>query len=419
MTKMTMKTLASAVLILFSTLTYGQEILSYYLDVNIDVSSKKLNVKGSAKIDYKNSDSISLILWKNTIIKSISSKETLIRYTFDTSSPSPVMYIPGGGRLVVYKPSQSNEIQDICFEYDCDMHDLTGWAKSFSEDWIEINFYSAWFPLNNSSRNFRSRINITIDPGYTVTGSGIVKRAGDYWEMIQPWAAFDNVIIASKNLRSKILNENNIHIETYYKEFPESGADSVISECRYVFGLYENLYGKKDSTYMKFIMSPFEGGGGYSRKNFVSMRTKQFSFYTRVGIGHEIAHFWWSNAVTTTWEDWLNEAFAEYSMLIYFRERSGQEIFNKQIEEYKKRTANTPPVWGLDRNAPESYSVLYEKGVLILYELEQKTGKDKFFSFLKEVQKKKVATTSELLDLTGIELSGEIRMWLENKLRTE
>jgi aminopeptidase N len=62
---------------------------------------------------------------------------------------------------------------------------------------------------------------------------------------------------------------------------------------------------------------------------------------------------------------------------------------------------------------------LYEKGALILCELEQKTGKDQFLSFLKEVQKKKVASTAELLDLTGTELSDEIRMWLENKLRVE
>jgi hypothetical protein len=362
MTKIPMKTFASAVLILLSAFSYGQEILSYDLNVNIDVISRKLNVKGSAKIDFNNSDSISLVLWKNTVIQSISSKETPLRYTFDTVSPSPVMYIPGGGRLVVCRPAQSNEIQSIYFEYDCDMHNLTGWAKSFSEDWIEINYYSAWFPVNNSSRKFRSRINITIDPGYTVTGSGVVNRKEDCWQMIQPWPGFDNVIIASKGLRSRVLDENNIHIETFYKDFPESGADSVLSECRFVFGLYENLFGKKDSTYMKFIISPFEGGGGYSRKNFVSMRMKQFSFYTRVGVGHEIAHFWWSNAVTTTWEDWLNEAFAEYSMLIYFRERSGQDVFNTQLNEYKKRTANTPPVWGLDRNAPQAYTVCMRKG---------------------------------------------------------
>jgi hypothetical protein len=414
-----MKTFASAVLILLSTLSYGQEILSYDLNVSIDVLPRKLHVKGSAKIDYKKSDSISLILWKNTVIQSINSKGSPIRYMFDTISPSPVMYIPGGGRLVVYKPSQSNEIQDIYFEYNCDMHNLTGWAKSFSEEWIEINYYCAWFPLNNSSRNFRSRINIAIDSAYTVTGSGIVNRKEDHWEMTQPWAGFDNVIIASKGLKSRVLDENNVHIETYYKDFPESEADSVISECRFVFGLYKNLFGEKDSTYMKFVIAPFEGGGGYSRKNFVSMRTKQFSFYTRVGIGHEIAHFWWSNAVTTTWEDWLNEAFAEYSMLIYLRERSGLNVFNTQINEYKKRTVNTPPIWGLDRNAPQSYTVLYEKGALILCDMEQKTGKDQFFSFLKEVQKKKIATTAELLDFTEARLSGEISKWLENKLRTE
>jgi hypothetical protein len=405
-------------LILFSSLAYGQEIVSYNLDVKVNVVLKKLQVNGSIDIDFKNKDSISLILWENSDIHSISSNQAQVRYYFDSISPSPVMYIPNGRNLIVYKPTKSIEKQSILFNYDCDMHNLNGWASSFSENWIEINYYSAWFPLNNNSRNFTSKLTITIDDKYIVTGSGIVNKKEDHWEMIQPWTGFDNVIIASKNLKSKVLHENNVYVETDYSEFPESDADSVISECKYILDLYKNLYGAKDSTYLKFIIAPFEQGGGYSRKNFVSMRTKQFSFYTRGGIAHEMAHFWWSDANTTTWEDWLNEAFAEYSMLIYFRERLGLDVFNEQIKEYKNRTLNTPPIWGIKRDARESYTVLYEKGALILNELEQKLGQDQFFSFLKVVVNNKIKTTDELLDLIEMKLSRGIREWFENKIKT-
>ena len=149
------------------------------------------------------------------------------------------------------------------------------------------------------------------------------------------------------------------------------------------------------------------------------MRTKHFNLYTSTkGIAHEIAHFWWNGAVTTTWEDWLNEAFAEYSMLLYIRERIGLEKFQKQVEEYKSKIKNLPPIWGIERNSPEAYSVLYEKGSIILYEMEEKVGKDLFLNFLKEVLETKIKTTEDLLNLVEEKFSVEIRSWLENKLKT-
>lgn len=79
---------------------------------------------------------------------------------------------------------------------------------------------------------------------------------------------------------------------------------------------------------------------------------------------------------------------------------------------------NTPPVWGIGRDTREAYSVLYEKGALILYDMEQKVGKDLFFGFLKTVSDNKVKTTNELLDLVEMKLSKETRQWLENMLKT-
>ena len=387
------------VLIMFFHLASAQEIKSYDLTVKINVESENIQVKGLIDIDFENNDSISLVLWKNSAIRSITSNQFQVRFYFDSVSPSPIIYVPDGRNLVIYKSEISAEKQLFLFDYECDMHELNGWARSFSEEWIEINYYGSWFPLNENSIHFTSKIIITIDDKYSVTGSGIVTREDGIWKMLQPWASFDNVIIASKNLKSKVLIKNNSHIEIDYCVFPESAADSLISECNWVSDFYQRLFGKTDSTYLKFVATPFDGGGGYSRKNFVSMRTKKFNFNTRGGIGHEMAHFWWSNANTSTWEDWLNEAFAEYSMLIYFRERLGSDVFYEQIEEYRKRTMNTPPVWGIGRDTREAYSVLYEKGALILYDMEQKVGKDLFFGFLKTVSDNKVKTTNELLDL--------------------
>jgi hypothetical protein len=413
-----MKKCALLLILLSVTILYGQEIKSYNLSVKIDAAGKKVDVSGFLNINFKGKDSISLVLWKDSKIKSITSKNVSVKFVFDTSSVTPIMYIPNGRKLTLVKSSHSTDDQSVFVKYTSDMKGLNGWAKSFTDEWIELNFYSAWFPVGLNERNSTSKLKLKINDGYLVTGSGKVHRKFDGWEIEQDWNSFDNVIISAKNLKSKKLHENGSFIEIVYGDFSNQDADSTIRECKNALDLYNNYFGRKDSAYIKFVIAPFEQGGGYSRKNFVRMGTKHFNSYTTRGVGHEIAHFWWNNANTTTWQDWLNEAFAEYSMLMFIRERSGVAKFLKLIEEYKSRTKNLPPIWGINRNAPESYSVLYEKGSLILYELETLIGKEKFKDLLKDISKNKIADTDPLLNLIGKKLSAETEQWLETKLKT-
>ncbi|MGB8319715.1 MAG: M1 family aminopeptidase [Ignavibacteriaceae bacterium] len=389
------------------------------MKVKIDVPSKKVFIDGFINADFKNSDTLNLVLWKYSSIKEINNKDKNIKYHFDTLTSSPIMYIPNGRKLLVVKSNNDSSRQSLYFNYSCDFTTLSGWANSFAENWIELNFYCAWFPVNLGKSNFSSKFSIYINDGYSITGSGIVSKKRDCWEMSQPWGSFDNVIIASRSLQLKSLEKNSLHIEADYssEDFPETDSDSVLTECKNVLNLFEEIFGKRDSTYLKFVIAPFEMGG-YSRRNFVCLRTKKFNLYTEKGIAHEIAHFWWHNASSTTWEDWLNEAFAEYSMLVYIREKKGDKIFQKIVEEYKNKTKDLPSIQGIDRNSPKAYSVLYEKGPLILYEFEELVGKDLFFNFLKEAAKSKIATTSDLLNLTEKLLSKEVRSWLEIKLKT-
>lgn len=413
-----MKTLAIIFFVSFVSFTMGQEVTNYDLNLNIDVKSKSVRIEGMIDFDFKDNDSAKLVLWKDTFIKEISVSNVPVKYFFDVSSHSPIMYIPNGRNLTVYKPSTGNNTYSMKFVYNCNMTELNGWARSFTEDWIELNFYCAWFPVCTSSGNFTSQINISIDSDYIVSGSGNVHRKNESWEMIQPWSSFDIVIVASKNLKSKILNEDDVFIQTDYSEFTPLEADSMIAEWRYILDLYENYFGKKDSSYLKFVIAPFEKGGGYSRKHFVRLGTKEFGYYARTGIAHEAAHFWWTGANTSTWEDWLNEAFAEYSMMLYVRNRLGENEFNNKIDEYKGRTKNLPPVWGIDRNSPEAYSVLYEKGALILFEFENKVGKQKFIHLLRKVADNRITTTEKLLELIEKEFSNETRQWMETQLKT-
>jgi hypothetical protein len=385
--------------------------------VEIDVVTKKVIVKSIVSADFENKDTLELVLWKNTSIREIKSDEILLDYSFDTLSKSPVMFIPGGSPLNIIRPKGDKKNHIIKLNYTCDMSNLSGWAKYFTKEWIELNLYSAWYPVCWGSRNFTTSVNITIDDGYLVSGAGIINKGKDQWIINQTWKSNDIVIIASKRLKSKSKENNGSYIEVVYTDsFPEADAVKSLAESENVLKLYNKLFGPNNNNYFRFIISP-NGRGGYARRNFFTMATTKYNDYTTMGIAHEMAHLWWSNASTTLWEDWLNEAFAEYSALMYLRNQYGVEKFNERLNKYKENSKDLPPVWEIDRNSNDAYGVLYEKGAIILYELEKKMGKEKFFKFLQLTNKQKVSKTEDLLRLIEKEFSTELKKWLTAKLK--
>jgi hypothetical protein len=193
---------------------------------------------------------------------------------------------------------------------------------------------------------------------------------------------------------------------------------SVSKACQEIYEYYSSQFGPQEHAYLKYVINPLKGGGGYSRTKFVSMKASSFSERFKNGMAHEMAHFWWNKADTSTWEDWLNESFAETSKLLYLRENDNRESFNSLIKQFREKTQKTPPIWGIARDSKEAYAALYKKGPLILLAFEKKLGTEKFYKILKSVLTKNIRNTADFLNLIETEWSKELRIWFENKLKT-
>lgn len=112
-------------------------------------------------------------------------------------------------------------------------------------------------------------------------------------------------------------------------------------------------------------------------------------------IGHEIAHFWWYNAIST-WEPiygWLDEGLSEYAYYSYLSEGS-EEIVQNIVDDVSndvQTLAGKYPHSSLNiglkdfRSKEEWHLTWYKKSVLVLNGLEQQIGKDRFFLFLNNV----------------------------------
>ena len=124
------------------------------------------------------------------------------------------------------------------------------------------------------------------------------------------------------------------------------------------------------------------------------------------------------NAPSTSWEDWLNESFAEYSALMALRERFGDATFHEFLRGKNERVKDLPPILGLQREDENAFNVLYDKGPIILGKLESKVGKETFIKILRESSRRKVRLTRDFMDVLSCISSPTNRKWFEELLET-
>lgn len=397
--------------------TNAPTVKRYDIQLNIDVEKKTLAVTATAQIDFKGRESIDFTLWKNSTINHVRYKKKELTYSFETKAKTTNTYIRHGAPLRLTAPKKRG-ICRITFDYTCNLDCLDTWMSSMEKDWVQLGYYAAWFPVNSDSRDFTASVSVSINDGYTVSGSGIVERKGDKWKMSQPWGGFDLQIVASPSLKSKKMTNDVRTFEVVYTDFADADADSALVACSEALQFYTRLFKTNPSNdYMKFLVVP-RRGGGISRKNFIAYQTKRFNENFKTAIGHEMGHFWWNKAPTFSWEDWLNEGFAEFSMLWYIKCHFDKHVFDCYLEACRENARHSCPIYEVDRDAPEAYDALYNKGALLLYDLEQEVGETRFFKFLQGVAEREITSTAFLLDYAEEMFGKETSKWIENRIKS-
>ena len=128
-------------------------------------------------------------------------------------------------------------------------------------------------------------------------------------------------------------------------------------------------------------------------------------FFTQVLAAHEAAHQWWGNAVTpaTYQDEWLMEALANYSALLFLEKKQGRRVLEEILDAYRahllaKDEAGKP----VDATGPIAFgarlvtsqsgqawrTITYEKGSWILHMLRRNMGDDAFLQMLGELRRR-------------------------------
>jgi aminopeptidase N len=164
-------------------------------------------------------------------------------------------------------------------------------------------------------------------------------------------------------------------------------------------------------AYIKAIPGAHIGGGSASSD----------LYFQDVLQAHEVAHQWWGNRVVpaTYRDNWLMEALANYSALLYLEKRRGARSMETMLENYRdtllaKNEAGQlvdsagPIVLGTrleSSQEPRAWrTITYSKGSWIMQMLRARMGDQKFLALLAEIARRydrKDITTEEFRALAA------------------
>jgi hypothetical protein len=135
------------------------------------------------------------------------------------------------------------------------------------------------------------------------------------------------------------------------------------------------------------------------------MPALQQIFYGELLRAHEAAHQWWGNILTAGAyrHEWLMEALANYSALLFLESRNGPKFIDNLLDQYKRTLlvkgldgeiaeAEGPIVQGRrleNSNNPNAFTaVVYGKGTWILHMLRRRMGDAQFTKMLAELRRR-------------------------------
>lgn len=147
---------------------------------------------------------------------------------------------------------------------------------------------------------------------------------------------------------------------------------------------------------------------------------------------HEVAHQWWYSVVgnDVLEEPWLDESFANYSVIVYHEGIYGKEAAQKVYQE--RVLSRYEQIRGSNQDAPVGRSIqdftkseqpsgpiIYGKGAVFLDTLRREVGDETFFAILQEYYRRYkygVATGEDFLavaeEVVGLELDEPYDAWV-------
>jgi hypothetical protein len=379
-------------LILSSAFTKAQKITAYQGKIYID-SLKILNAGFDMKYLNDTSKEIQFYVNKNAVINSlkIDNKSTL--YTTEI----PDNFLPDLKKIIIRNAFPKAFNLEISYVYD--LTKIENPTFIYNPHWIELSFYTGWFPANLNDKNYSYKLDFETPENYKIISSGKIDKRKNHVIITNDNSTFDIPVVLSDEFQ--IFHTENNKIQFYGTHLQTKTIEDIQNTAENIYNFFEKRFGICTSSNLIVAINSFNHPLSYSRKGFISLSFKdEFADKAKRTLAHEIGHLWWHNAPFGTWQDWLNESFAEFSSLIWAEKNMTENDFDLLLKKYETEYEKPLKISEVkNMNDQNWYSVIYMKGAYMLYKLNKNIGDEKMNIFLHETNQKKISNTKTLLQL--------------------
>ncbi len=387
----------------------SQEIVNYKGVFNL--KSDNQTIEGKVTITFntlEDVDSIQLYLNNTAVINRITMNDTDLEY--DRKSPKEFLVDVDVFLISIGQLNQKEN--EVCIWYSYSLKEIRHPNFVYRPDWIELSLYTGWYPFNLESKSFSYQIDFDLPKGYTLVSKEKVEQVNTTWKMNNSRKNMDIVCLLSNNIKTSISKGKTISI--HYKGYDSKQINQLENTTNRIYELFETKFGRRElGTNITILANPFNHPMSYARRNIISISTNNnLTLKDELILAHEIAHLWWNNASYGSYEEWLNESFAELSKLIWIGHKYGEKEVESKIVDYSDKSIDTQPILNVGPNHRDWYRIAYLKGSIILWEFKNKLGDDDFFRLCSNIADQKIATTELLLKYAKKEVKEENVNWL-------
>lgn len=288
------------------------------------------------------------------------------------------------------------------FAYSGPVNGDDGHARIDPAQGAEIGFEDMWAPVRpNFGLMFTADADISgIPADQVVVAQGRISHKGDRLTIHRPFTDLDMPFAALSGLSRTA--ETGAEV---YARNPNGILEAAARRhAGQIVAFYVKHFGPlpPQSLPERLVVLP-RVGAAYARRAYISLpdgadelkKAGPLPDWQLVAtVSHEFAHAWWCHGDPLTEDHWLNESMAEYSSLRFTEELAGADALKFRLDRKIEPSKTAGPILGKGR---PSKAALYQKGPLLLFDLDHRIGRAKMDKVLDLVGRREVSTTAQFL----------------------
>ena len=404
----------------------------YQTRLSLDPARRTIDVASTITLEAisDSGDTLEFYLHRGLAIHTLTG-DGVAGYTVDSQTKAPTT-LPHAAllRITLDAPLRSGRTVTLDTTYGGAIDDIPAMLpNALDYGWVELGHVLPWFPYNQAYGEFTYDLTVECDPAYRVRGYGTCDQPdGQPCHIACDTPTNDIVVVAARSLQTFTAERDPFTVHIHHADMDEAAVAQMAEDVLNILTNYDDWFGGDAPWQVAVIPTQRDHGGGYGRRGLVVLgdsvsgstylddRKRLF-----LHLAHEFAHIWWWRAPADTWEDWLNEGFAEYSALLAVRACFGSAAQNALMAQKRDALDDTPPIWGFDRtpgNGDPDHVLLYEKAPVLLHHLDGLLGHERFLALCRTMIGHRVNSTARFLRLLNSRGHEDAGRWLEQQLRT-